>query len=131
MIEVGIKGVQKEVVTEKNVASAVGNAGVDVFATPFLIALAEKTCLESIKSELEDGQSSVGSQINIKHMAATPIGMTVRCESELIEVEKSRLLFKVVAFDDEEQVMEGTHERFVIDMEKFFARVDKKAKNKA
>lgn len=131
MIEVGIKGVQKEVVTEKNVASAVGNAGVDVFATPFLIALAEKTCLESIKSELEDGQSSVGSQINIKHMAATPIGMTVRCESELIEVEKSRLLFKVVAFDDQEQVMEGTHERFVIDMEKFFARVDKKAKNKA
>lgn len=131
MIEVGIKGVQKEVVTEKNVASAVGNAGVDVFATPFLIALAEKTCLESIKSELEDEQSSVGSQINIKHMAATPIGMTVRCESELIEVEKSRLLFKVVAFDDQEQVMEGTHERFVIDMEKFFARVDKKAKNKA
>lgn len=128
MLKTGIKGNRTELVTEKNVASAVGNAGVDVFGTPFLIALAEKTCLDSINPELEAGQSSVGSEISIKHMAATPIGMTVKCESELIEVDKSRLVFKVVAFDDEEQVMEGTHVRYVVNMEKFLSKVDKKVK---
>ena len=128
MLQVGMKGSNTELVTEKNVAAALGNAGVDVYATPFLIALAEKTCIDSISSELKDTEGSVGSEINIKHLAATPIGMTVRCESELIEVDKSRLLFKVKAFDDDEQVMEGTHVRYVINMEKFFSNVDKKAK---
>lgn len=127
MLEIGIKGVGTELVTEKNVASAVGNAGVDVYGTPFLIALAERTCFESINPELKEGESSVGSEIHIKHMAATPIGMTVRCESELVEIDKSRLLFKVLAFDDEDQVMEGTHVRYVVNMEKFLSKVEKKA----
>lgn len=128
MLKIGIKGLGTELVTEKNVASTLGNAGVDVYATPFLIALAEKTCIDSISPEFKDGESSVGSEINIKHMAATPIGMTVRCESELVEVDKSRLVFKVKAFDDDEQVMEGTHIRYLINMEKFLSNVDKKAK---
>lgn len=126
MLTVGIKGKQTQLVTMENVASAVGNPGVDVFATPFLVALAEKTCLESIRPHLEEGQSSVGTQVNIKHLAATPLGMNVVCESELIEVDKSRLLFKVTAYDDVEQVMEGTHERFVVNFEKFLSRIGKK-----
>lgn len=126
MLNVGLKGKQTQLVTMENVASAVGNPGVDVFATPFLVALAEKTCIESIKPHLAQGQSSVGTQVSVKHMAATPVGMNVVCESELIEVDKSRLLFKITAYDDVDQVMEGTHERFVVDFEKFLSKIGKK-----
>lgn len=127
MLKIGIKGIGTQAVNETNVASALGNAGVDVFGTPYLIALAEKTCLDSIAPFLENGQSSVGSEIHMTHMAATPMGMTVRCESELIEVDNSRLVFEVKAFDDEEQVLKGTHVRYVINMEKFLSKVAKKA----
>ncbi|MCD8200038.1 MAG: hypothetical protein LUD25_03670, partial [Coriobacteriaceae bacterium] len=92
MLETGIKGEQSVEVVYENTAAAVGSGLLQVFGTPSLVALMENTALESIAPYLEEGWGSVGTEISIKHLAATPIGMTVRCESELTEVDGRRLV---------------------------------------
>ena len=131
MLETGIIGKDEMIVTEENTASAVGSGGLDVFATPSLIALAEKTAFQSVLPYLEEGQGTVGTHIDIKHIAATPVGMKVFCETELIEVDKvkhRRLVFSVNVYDEVEKIAEGTHERFIIDSDRFFFFFDKKKK---
>ena len=103
-------------------AARVGSGLVDVFATPMMIALIEKTCNESVLPYLEEGQGTVGTLVNVAHSAATPIGMRVWCESELVEVDRRRLVFKVKAFDECGPIGEGSHERFIIDTAKFAAK---------
>ena len=98
MLEAGIKNTIDMIVTEEKTAKAVGSGGLEVFATPALIALAEKTAYESVVPYLEEGQGTVGTNIDIKHIAATPVGMRVVCETEQIEFDASnprRLLFSV------------------------------------
>ena len=127
MLEAGIKNM---IVTEENTAKAVGSGGLEVFATPALIALAEKTAYESVIPYLEEGQGTVGTNINIKHIAATPIGMKVVCETELIEFDidkPRRLLFSVNVYDEVEKIAEGTHERFIINNDKFMGKAGGKA----
>lgn len=122
MLETGIKGRQEITVTKENSASAVGSGLLDVFATPAMVALMEKTAWMSIAPYLDEGEGTVGTKLDLAHTSATPVGMCVWCESELIEVDGRRLVFKVEAFDDKGSVGGGTHERFIIKNEKFMAK---------
>ncbi len=128
MVETGIKGRLEQMVTPEMSAARVGSGLVDVFATPMMIALVERTCNESVLPCLEEGQGTVGTLVNVTHTAATPMGMHVWCESELVEVDRRRLVFKVKAFDECGVIGEGVHERFIIDMAKFTAKVQEKTK---
>ena len=128
MLEIGIKGKQELTVDEQKTAKVVGSGGLNVFATPSMIALAEKTALESITEYLDEGQSTVGTKIDIAHIAATPVGMKVTCETELIEIDRRRLVFAVNVFDEIEKIAEGTHERFIVDNAKFQNKADDKNK---
>jgi predicted thioesterase len=127
MLTIGLKGHLEEVVTPEMSAARVGSGLVDVLATPMMISLIERTCNESVLPHLDEGQGTVGTLVNVAHTAATPIGMRVWCDSELVEIDRRRLVFKVKAFDQCGPIGEGTHERFIIDTAKFIEKV--KAKN--
>lgn len=127
MLQAGIKGEQRVEVVYENTATAVGSGVLEVFATPCMIALMEKTACDSVIPYLEEGDGTVGTELNIKHVAATPIGMTVRCESELLEVDGRRLVFDVKAYDEVGLIGEGRHERFIVNNEKFQSKTNKKA----
>ncbi len=122
----GIKGEAKTQVDETNTAIAYGSGGVAVFATPAMIGLMEKAALDSVDKVLSPGLSSVGTRVDVKHLAATPIGMNITAKSELIVVDGKRLNFKIVAYDDSGLIGEGTHERCIIDLEKFMDKAQAK-----
>ena len=128
MLETGIKGTRTVTVNEENTAKAMGSGTLDVFATPALIALMEETCWRSVANELEEGCGTVGTLLEIKHTAPTPVGMKVTCESELVKVDGRALTFSVKAFDEAGLIGEGTHERFIVFEEKFQKKADDKAK---
>lgn len=123
---IGMKNTYEVEVVEENTASRVRKGGVMTFSTPALVAGMECCCSYGMQALLDDTQSSVGMSISVKHMAATPIGMHVRFESELIEQDRRRLVFKILAFDEMGQVGEGIHERLIIDKEKQAAKVEAK-----
>jgi len=126
MITIGIKGRLEQTVTDQLTAAHIGSGLVKVFATPMMIALIEQTCYESVLPYLEEGQGTVGTLVNVTHSAATPVGMRVWCESQLVEVDRRRLVFEVKAYDECGLIGEGRHERFVIDSAKFQAKIDAK-----
>ncbi|MBQ5954229.1 MAG: thioesterase family protein [Lachnospiraceae bacterium] len=121
-IPVGMKGTYEVDVTMENTASRVRSGGVPTFSTPSMVAGMECCCSQSLLPYLEEGQGSVGISISVRHMASTPIGMHVRFESEVTLQDRRRIVFLVKAFDEIEQVGEGTHERFIIDTEKFLGK---------
>jgi predicted thioesterase len=122
----GVRGAQEELVTEKNIASALGSGGLAVYATPCMITLMEYCAMESVRPFLPEGSSTVGTRLDVKHLAATPIGMTVRCETELIEVDRRRLVFLCRAYDNAGLIGEGTQERFIVDNAKFMEKTQAK-----
>lgn len=126
MLEVGIKGRAKTVVTEANTASSVGSGLAPVFATPMMIALMENAAASSVLPHLEEGQGTVGTRLEVTHDAATPVGMEVWAETELVEIDRKRLVFQVKAFDQAGPIGGGTHERFIINNEKFLAKAEAK-----
>lgn len=128
MIPVHTKGHIEQTVTPDLTAARIGSGLVEVFATPMMIALVEQACLESVLPYLDEGQGTVGTLVNVTHSAATPVGMRVWCDSELVEVDRRRLVFSVKAFDECGLIGEGRHERFVIDSAKFQAKIDAKGK---
>lgn len=121
-LKVGTKGESIVTVTKDNTATAYGSGSVEVFATPAMIGLMENAAANSVQESLSPGLSSVGTRIDVKHLAATPLGMVVRATSELLEIEGKRLVFKLEAFDEVDKVGEGIHERFVINLEKFMEK---------
>ncbi len=124
MLESGIKNQRTITVQEKDTAVAHGSGLLPVFATPALIALMENTAMESVQPYLSEGEGTVGTRIDVKHMAATAVGGEVTCESELVEVDRRRLVFTVRAADAHGTVVgEGTHERFIVNNEKFMAKL--------
>ena len=126
MLQPGIKGHHEQTVTPAMSAARVGSGLMEVFATPMMVALIEQTCLESVLPQLEEGQGTVGTLVNVTHVSATPVGMRVWCESELTEVDRRRLVFKVTAYDEAGLIGEGTHERFIIDNAKFMEKIKNK-----
>ena len=119
-MEAGIKNEKSIVVTDEVTASKVGSGLLPVYATPSMIALMEGTCAESVQPYLAEGEGTVGVAVDIKHIAATPVGMTVRCESLLKEVNGKKLVFEVNVYDEKGLVGTGIHKRAIINNEAFW-----------
>ena len=126
MLKKGITGQGETIVTQENTAKIVGSGELDVFATPAMIALMEETAYKSVAGELDAGMGSVGTLMNVKHVAATPVGMKVTCQTELEEVDGRRLVFRVEARDEAGLIGEGVHERFIVENEKFQKKANSK-----
>ena len=130
-MDTGIKNKMEIVVTEDRTAKAMGSGELPVFATPAMIALVEETCWRSVADELESGQGTVGTMLDVRHVSATPVGMKVWCKSELVGVDGRKLTFSVKVFDEAGLVGEGTHERFIIDNKRFLEKAAAKTANAA
>jgi fluoroacetyl-CoA thioesterase len=129
-IESGLVGEAELMVEETHTASHLGSGGVEVLATPVMIALMEDAARSSVDSKLDQGQLSVGVDLNVSHLAATPVGMRVTARAELVAVEGRRLTFKVEAHDEREKIGEGTHIRAIINLDRFMARLQEKTRPK-
>ena len=125
-LQIGIRNRAETVSSEERSALSIGSGNVRVFATVSMIGLMEKTCLDSVLPFLEPGQDTVGIHVNVSHCSATPVGMKVWCESELVEIDRRRLVFKVAAYDESGLIGEGTHERFIIDKDRFESKAASK-----
>ena len=115
-----------EKVTETSTAKTVGSGSLDVFATPSMIALMEKASCVAIQSFLDEGATTVGTMINVEHLSATPIGCEITVESVVIAVEGRKISFEVKAFDNEGIIGKGTHDRFLVDAERFMIKANAK-----
>ncbi len=127
-IQAGLRGEASTVVSPANTANTMASGIPEVYASPMMIALMEGAAADSVAPLLDEGLTTVGILVNVKHLAATPLGHTVRAESELLEVDGKRLVFKVEAYDEMEKIGEGTHERFIVETNRFMGRVLKKVK---
>ena len=128
-ITVGLTGDVEEVVTERLTAHALGNTGVKVYATPYVVCLMENAAQAAIVPHLPPGAGTVGTTVELKHLAATPLGMKVRAKATLVETDGKRCLFQIEVFDEVEKIAEGRHERFIVpNLEKFLARAMAKGK---
>jgi predicted thioesterase len=122
-------GESKELVTENNTAIKFASGTAPVYATPALVGLMENAAVLAVGNQLPEGFGTVGISMNLQHTSATPIGMTVQAKATLVEQDRKKLTFKVVATDEGGQVGEGIHERFIIETAPFLAKADaKKAK---
>ncbi|MBQ5837649.1 MAG: thioesterase family protein [Clostridia bacterium] len=117
-----VKATVNDIVTDNNTAVSVGSGSLAVYATPAMLALIEKAACVALEGVLNDGETSVGTLLNVKHIAATPVGMKVSATAELIERDGRRLVFNVTANDECGLIGEGTHERFVVNSEKFIQK---------
>ena len=120
----GLTGEARTTVVHENSAAAVGAGGVEVFGTPMMIALMENAAWRAVEDSLEEGDVTVGTAVNVRHLAATPLGQQVRATAELIEIDGRRLVFKVEAYDEKRKIGEGQHERFIVSLERFLKRID-------
>ena len=126
MVEIGITNTKSVMCTASNTALAMGSGDLEVFATPAMIALMEGTAAASVADQLEPGQTTVGTALDVAHTAASPVGIEITCTSELVEINGRELVFKVVARDTKGQIGEGIHKRFIVDAERFFGKTQKK-----
>lgn len=125
-METGVKLTLEKEVTSSMTAKAMGSGTLDVLATPAMIALIEETAWKSVAKELEPGQGTVGISLNVEHLAPTPLGMTVKCETTLVNIDGRKLTFEVAAYDESGLIGKGTHERFIITEDKFQAKANSK-----
>lgn len=126
MLEQGITNRMEMIVGEEHTALAMGSGELEVFATPAMIALAEKTAWTSVSEYLEKGEGTVGTRMDVKHLSATPVGAKVWCESLLTEADGRRLCFQVKIYDEAGIIGEGEHERFIIKNERFYEKANNK-----
>lgn len=127
-MQAGIKGMLTKKVESHESAKLMGSGLLDVYATPCLVAFVEKTCWFSISDYLEEGQTTVGTKMEIAHLKATPLGMEVSCTSELVEVDRKRLVFSFEVWDEIDLISKGVHERFIVEADKFQKVTDEKSK---
>lgn len=118
-LKVGMIGEVEKIVTEKDTAAEFGSGEVMVFATPMMIGVMENASLEAVDKHLPKDYATVGTHLDVKHTAATPVGMKVTAKAELIAVNGKKLKFKVEAFDEKEKIGEGYHSRYIINVPKF------------
>ena len=128
-LKAGIKGKYTLKVEGKMLANEVGSGAIPVFSTPWMVALMEGCAQQSVAEAIGEGNVTVGTSLDIAHLAATPLGMEVYAESELVEVDGRRLVFNVVAYDEVDKIGEGKHERFIVGAEKFLNKCNEKKKN--
>ena len=126
MLQTGIEGTKEIIVTEEKSAKAMGSGELNVFATPALAALIEETAWRSVAPELEAGQGTVGTRLELDHLAATPLGKKVWCKTVLTAVDRRKLTFTAEVFDEAGLIGKAVHERFVVDNAKFQAKADAK-----
>lgn len=122
-ISQGIKHHEEIIATAENSARFFGSGSVDVYATPSMIALMEKTAHESVQPLLPEGYTSVGTEVNIKHLKATAIGKQIRSDSYLRQVDGKKLLFELHAWDDKGMIGIGTHTRMIVEEKIFMAKL--------
>jgi fluoroacetyl-CoA thioesterase len=128
-IEAGLVHEITTIVEESDTARITGGESLPaVFSTPRMISFMERTAHYGVLPHLQEGQTTVGTVVNVRHLAATPAGMEVRFRAELVEVDRRRLRFKVEAWDALEKVGEGEHERFIVEMGRFNEKLDQKQK---
>jgi len=125
-IPIGTKGESSIIVTPETAVSFLGVDSARVLGTPFLIFHLEMTSRNSVKPFLDEGFDTVGARVDVRHLAATPLGMRVTFRSELTGIEDRRLFFRVEAFDEKDKISDGKHERAIIQVAKFAARVQAK-----
>ncbi len=122
----GLTGRSEMIVKEEDLVSRLGGIAVEVLSTPRLIQLLETAAIEAIQDFVSADQVSLGTEVKIKHLSATPLGMKVTAHALLKGVEKNRLLFLVDAYDEKEKVAEGEHERVLVSRERFLQKVEEK-----
>jgi predicted thioesterase len=130
-LKIGLQGSAELVVGEEHTAPGVGSGHVHVLATPVMINLIEAAALKAAEELLPAGHQSLGTRLDIRHYAATPVGMRVRATAELIHIEGRTLQFRVEARDEKEVIGDGAHERVVVNVERFDKRVQKKLGRKS
>ena len=123
MLKEGMKLSYTKTVTAEETAARVASGTLEVYGTPMMIALMEKTSFELVQPELNEGESTVGISVNVKHNKANKVGDEVVCESTLVKVDGRKLIFDVKVTHNGAVVGEGTHERFIINVEKFLAKL--------
>ena len=125
-LQVGLAGKLKIKVTQEDTARALGSGTLPVLGTPRLLALVEETAWKSVAPFLSQGEGTVGTAVKLSHLAPTPVGMEVTCETKLTEIDRSKLVFSFAVFDEREKIAEGTHERFLIAEDKFLTKAEGK-----
>ena len=122
-ITVGMKGEVSTLVEREDTAYEVGSGSLLVYATPCMVALMEGAACEAIAEALPEGKTSVGTELNIRHLAATPVGLEVRAEAEVTEVDGNSITFQITAYDEAGKIGEGIHKRAVITAQRFLDKV--------
>lgn len=127
-IQTGISGTAETTVSDSNLAVNVGSGSLKVFATPCMVALMEKSACICLSEYMEDNETTVGTEMNVKHVSATPMGMNVTAESVLTEINGREFTFSVKAYDETGLIGEGIHKRFLVKSEKFIQKTYSKIK---
>jgi len=125
-LSLGVKGENRVLVTGENAISFLGIEGARVLSTPHMIGYMEYTCRNTVLPLLEEGYDTVGTHVDVKHLAAAPIGTEVRFQAVIIGIGERRVRFRVEAWDDREKIGEGTHERGIVNVARFAARLAEK-----
>lgn len=123
---IGLKGEAREIATREKSAAVFASGALEVYSTPAMIGLMEAAAHSSAGAELPEGETTVGTMVNIRHLAATPLGMEVRAVSELVEIDGRRLVFRIEAYDEQGKIGEGTHERYIVNAGRFLEKTARK-----
>jgi len=122
-LQPGLSAEVELTVSEAETAAHLGSGSLAVYATPALVALLENAAVHALEGHLPEGQTTVGGHMDVRHLAATPVGMKVRAQAELIEVDGRKLTFHIQAWDETEQIGEANHVRYLVDAKKFMEKV--------
>ena len=126
MLKEGITGEAETIVSEDNTAIKMGSGTLPVFATPGMVATVEKAAWSSVAGELDEGQSTVGTAMTLSHESATPVGLKITAKTTLTAIDRRKLTFSWEAYDEAGIIGRGTHERFIVDNEKFVSKAERK-----
>ncbi|MBS4537574.1 thioesterase family protein [Clostridium sp. D2Q-11] len=122
-LELNMKGESEDIVVEENTAAKFGSGSIYVYATPMMIGLMENAALNSVEEALGEEYSTVGINVNVDHISATPLGKRVSAEAILTKIEGKKLYFNVTAYDEDKKIGEGTHTRYIINVKKFLDKL--------
>jgi fluoroacetyl-CoA thioesterase len=129
-LKCGLKAKIEKTVEKKDTAKAVASGLAEVFATPSMIAIMEHAAYSAVEDYLPEGFTTVGTAIDVKHLAATPVGLKVWAEAELVEIDGRKLKFIIAAYDELEKIGEAAHYRYIVDKQKFLDKAYDKGKAK-